>query len=208
MNQFLIRRIATQCIEYAIRASTVDPDAIGPFDPDNAAPTVLPMVEPGCEAIPYEGSLSILNEQPTPTAVLEWHDGLVWVERGDMPVQRAHKAAFIEQACGNAILAGFPCDALGAGYFYPAKFTDQINLAGSVMDSFMPDLPPDWTTPFWCTDADGVWAWREHSVAEIRRVGRCGKAAALACMKINEQLQAQITAAENPADLAEINWPE
>jgi hypothetical protein len=131
-----------------------------------------------------------------------------WADGEDFSAQRARKATAIEQACGNAIVAGFPCDALGAGYFYPAKPNDQANLTGSVLRSFYLANGPDWRTPFWCADAEGVWKFRPHTAAQIQHVGDCAMAARLHCMGINERLQSQIIAAENPADLADINWPE
>jgi len=206
--QYLVRRISTQVIDYACRVSNVDPTFIGPVDPDHPAPTITPPCEPGCELIEYAGNANLCG-QPTPTSVLEW-DGAapVWVERGDMPAQHAHKAAAILQACADAITAGFPCDALGADYFYPAKPNDQANLTGSVVRSMYPNIGPDWRTPFWCADGAGAWEFRLHTAAQIQRVGECAVVARLHCMGINERLQAQIIAAENPADLADINWPE
>jgi len=208
MAQFLIRRIATQNIEYAINVSIVDPSATGPFDPDNPAPTVDPVVEPGCEAIPYEGDVSILSEQPTPTSVLEWNGGPdpEWVERAGLHERRARKADEMSQACAEAIMAGFACDALGAGYFYPAKLTDQANLTGSVLRSMYSTNGPEWRTPFWCADADGAWEFRPHTAAQIQHVGDCAVVARLNCMGINEQLQAQIADA-TAEHLATIHWP-
>jgi hypothetical protein len=207
ITQYLVRRIKTQIIEYAIRASNADPVFEGPVDPDNPAPVVLPLCEPGCELIEYAGNAN-LSGQPTPTSVLEW-DGAapVWVERGDMPAQRAHKAAAISSCCTDAILAGFASSALGEPHTYPAKPNDQINLAGLVMRSFYPSVGPDWARPFWCMDVGHVWAYRMHTAAQIQQVGDDSIDANLIQRGINEQLQAQIIAAETPADLAEINWP-
>lgn len=210
MAQFLIRRLSTQAIEYVIQVPIADPDAVGPFDPDNPPPTVLPIVEPGCEAIRYEGDVSILGRQPTPTSALEWFGGPepVWVERGDMPAQRAHKADAISSRCADAILAGFMSAALGESYVYPAKLEDQANLTGSVVRSFYPNVDADWRTPFWCADAGGTWAYRPHSAPQIQQVGDDAVVARLSHMGINEQLQAQIAAAVTPSELAAINWPK
>lgn len=206
MTQYLVRRIETQNIECVVNLSSVDPEAVGPFDPDNPAPTVTPQCEPGCELIEYAGAVSLTP--PTPTATLRWNGGApVWVEMATLDELKARKSAAISQACAEAITAGFPCDALGDGYTYPAKFTDQLNLAGSVLDSFMPNLAADWSTSFWCADADGLWVMRSHNADEIQQVGRCAKAAVLACMAKNEQLQAQIAVA-TATELNEINWPD
>lgn len=209
MNQFLIRRISTQAIEYAIRVSIADPDAVGPFGPENPAPTVSPVVEPGCEAISYEGDTSALSMRPTPTSALEWDGvGPVWVERGDMPDQRAQKAETISSRCADTILAGFVSSALGQPHSYPAKPNDQANLTGSVVRSFYPNVDADWRTPFWCADAAGTWAYRPHSAPQIQQVGDDAVVARLTHMGVNEQLQAQIAAAVTPSELAAINWPE
>lgn len=209
MSQFLIRRISTQEVEYAINVSTVDPEFIGPATVDNPAPTVAPIVESGCEALAYEGDVSIISRRATPTSILEW-DGAapVWTERGDMPAQRAHKAAAISSRCNDAILAGFVSSALGQPHSYPTKPNDQANLTGSVVRSFYPNVDADWRTPFWCADETGAWAFRPHTAAQIQQVGEDAVTARLTCMGINEKLQAQIIAAETPADLADINWPD
>lgn len=209
MNQFLIRRVSTQAIEYAIRVSIADPSSVGPFDLENPAPTVSPVVEPGCEALAYEGDVSIIGRPATPTSILEW-DGAapVWVERGGMSAQREHKAAAISSRCNDAILAGFASSALGQPHSYPTKPNDQANLTGSVVRSFYPNVDADWRTPFWCADTKGAWEFRPHTAAQIQRVGEDAVTARLTCMSINEQLQAQIIDAETSADLADINWPD
>jgi hypothetical protein len=208
MTQYLARRISTQGIEYAVRISNADPAFEGPVDPENPAPTVMPGCEPGFELIEWDGDFDQIGAAPTPTSVLEWADGPTWVERGDMTVQREHKAAAISSSCADAILAGFASSALGEPHTYPAKPNDQINLAGLVMRSFYPSVGPDWARPFWCMNAGHVWAYRMHTAAQIQQVGDDSIDANLIQRGINEQLQAQIITAETPADLADINWPE
>lgn len=197
MTQYCLRRVSTQVIEGGI--GRPDPaDFVGPIDAPPPCPVEL-------ELIPYQGRLP-LDQQITPTAVLQWvDDAPAWVELATLDNLRARKSIAISQACADAITAGFPCDALGTGYTYPAKFTDQLNLAGSVLDSFMPNLAADWSTSFWCADADGLWVMRPHSADEIQQVGRCAKAAVLTCMAKNEQLQAQIAGA-TAEELNDINW--
>lgn len=200
MTQYAVRNIATQIIESAVGRRDPE-DFVGPLD----APPVL---ADGYEAIPFQGRIP-LDDRPTPTAALEWTGaGPAWAERGDMASQREHKAAAISSCCADAILAGFGCDALGAGYFYPAKPNDQANLTGSVLRSMYSSNGPEWRTPFWCADPNGTWEFRLHTAAQIQHVGDCAVIARLNCMGINEKLQAQIAAAETPADLADINWPE
>lgn len=119
---------------------------------------------------------------------------------------KTRKSIDISQACADAITAGFPCDALGTGFIYPSKANDQANLTGSVLRSMYSTNGPDWRTPFWCADADGVWEFRLHTTAQIQHVGDCAVHARLTCMAKNEQLQSQIATAERPEALAEINW--
>jgi len=208
MIQFLVRRIATQILEGAVKLSAADPQFEGPVDPDNPAPAVTPEWEPGTELIEWSGDFAQFKTAPSPTCALEWNGGPdpEWAERGDMPVQRARKAAAISSSCADSILAGFVSSALGDPHTYPAKPNDQANLTGSVVRSFYPNVGPDWRTPFWCVDAAGLWAYRLHTAAQIQQVGDDAIDARLGCMALNEQLQAQIAAAETPAQLADINW--
>ena len=84
--------------------------------------------------------------------------------------------------------------------------TDQQNLASSVLDSLLPGLSEDWTTPFWCEDTSGAWAFRMHTAVQIQQVGRDAKASILAAMGKNEILQAQIATAETVEQLEGITW--
>jgi hypothetical protein len=63
-----------------------------------------------------------------------------------------------------------------------------------------------WTTPFWCEDASGNWAWVNHTSAQIQKVGVDGKAAILANMAKNAGLAAQVAAATTVAAVQEIVW--
>ncbi|MEI6002742.1 hypothetical protein H3V53_38285 [Paraburkholderia bengalensis] len=119
---------------------------------------------------------------------------------------KAAQKAIVSQACQDAILAGFASSALGATHHYPAKFTDQQNLNASVVASLLPGLAADWTTPFWCADADGTWAWLPHTAAQIQQAGRDGKAAILACLTRNQQLADAIDAATTPDAVQAIVW--
>lgn len=131
-------------------------------------------------------------------------DVLEWVDPRTLDQARADKIAEMSFACATAIFAGFTSSALGAEYLYPAKMTDQSNLAGSILDSLIPG-PADWTTPFWCADASGTWAFRMHTSTQIQQVGRNGKTAILAAMSYNEALRAQIETA-TMAQLDVIVW--
>jgi hypothetical protein len=96
--------------------------------------------------------------------------------------------------------------ALGAAYTYPAKDTDQQNLASSVLASLMPANATGWTTPFWCADANGNWAFVNHTVAQIQQVGIDGKTAILSAMGKNATLAAQVMAATTLEAVQAITW--
>lgn len=142
---------------------------------------------------------------PLPSDKLHWIDGAPgWARTLDDA--RADKVAEMSAACATAILSGFKSSALGTEHLYPTKITDQINLAGSLLDSML-ICPPDWTTPFPCADTENVWARRPHTAEQIQQVGRECKAAVSARLSQNDVLQAQIATA-TAAELDTIHWPE
>lgn len=118
------------------------------------------------------------------------------------------KVAALSAACRSAIIAGFKCDALGELHLYPSKETDQLNLAASVTDSLLPNLPADWTTSFWCADAAGHWALRPHTAGQIQRVGRKAKARVLRLIKHNAWLADRVARAPDEDAVDEIAWSE
>lgn len=166
--------------------------------------------QPGTEAFYVENGFRDDIDPPPDMASYRWEDGW-WVysprvQAVDFDLARAQKSTAISCACKTHILAGFESSALGAAYHYPAKTTDQQNLASSVLASLLPGLPTHWTTPFWCADTSGEWAFRPHTVAQIQQVGQDAKAAILWAMAKNEQLQAAIAAATTLDDLEAITW--
>lgn len=124
-----------------------------------------------------------------------------------LPGIKQTKLAELEAACATAIVSGFTCDVLGRTHTYPSKITDQSNLTASVADALMAD-DEHWTTPFWCMDSDGVWEMREHTAAQIKAVGKTGKAVILAYQQTNIALQKQVLAAKTAAEVAAIVWPQ
>lgn len=116
------------------------------------------------------------------------------------------QVAVISVACLSAITAGFASSALGAPYLYPAKSTDQQNLASSVLASLMPGLNSAWVTPFWCADASGAWQFRNHTAVQIQQVGQDGKAAILAAMEKNQTLAMQVQEATTVAAVQAVVW--
>jgi hypothetical protein len=63
-----------------------------------------------------------------------------------------------------------------------------------------------WTTPFWCEDSSGNWAWVNHTTSQIMQVGRDGKAAILTLMAKNQTLATAVMAATTVAAVEAINW--
>lgn len=84
---------------------------------------------------------------------------------------RADKVTELSTACAAHILGGFVSSALGAAYTYPSTILDQHNLNGLVTRSLYPGNPAGWVEKFWCADADGVWARRDHTAAQLQQVG-------------------------------------
>lgn len=129
----------------------------------------------------------------------------------DVVRMKADKVTELSTDCQAQIYAGFDSAALGASYHYPAKDKDQTNLSGSVVASLLPNLATDWTTPFWCLDAAGNWAFMDHTAAQIQQVGVDAKAAILDALAKNKSLVDQVMAIadDDPdadAKIAAIAW--
>lgn len=138
---------------------------------------------------------------------------LAWTAQGNKPEPlmslseaQTFKVAELEAACATEIASGFASAALGKVYQYPAKATDQSNLQASVLASLLPGLATDWTTPFWCQDAAGTWAYRPHTAAQIQRVGTDGKDAINACIAQKILLEQQVAKAKTLAEVEAITW--
>lgn len=116
------------------------------------------------------------------------------------------KIASLSAACRQAITAGFESSALGQPHLYPSKETDQLNLAGSVTDSLLADLPADWVTPLWCADSAGEWAMRPHTAEQIQQVGREAKTRILSLMQHNAALAEQARLAPDKPSVDQIIW--
>lgn len=143
----------------------------------------------------------------------DWLDYVAWSEAGGVTIPehtledaKEQRLVHIEAACANAITEGFISSALGAAYRYPSKASDQSNLQASVLASLFPGLAEDWTTPFWCQDAAGTWAYRPHTAAQIQRVGTDGKDAINACIARKIQLEEQLAKAKTLAEVEAITW--
>jgi hypothetical protein len=121
-------------------------------------------------------------------------------------VARKRRTADLSVECEKAILAGFKSSALGVEHTYPSDIKAQINLMGSVTDSLMPNLPADWSTPFWVCDDQGNWKWEAHTASQIQQAGRDGKAAVVAAQTKLGELTAAVEAAKTKKAVEAIAW--
>jgi len=126
----------------------------------------------------------------------------------DLDAIRLRAIAGLRSACGAAITGGFMSSALGGSHRYPSTTVDQINLMGSVTASLLPGLDPTWTTPFWCADASGAWAYRDHTADQIQAVGRDGKAWVVTCQRRLEDLTTSVSSTATESEISAIVWPE
>lgn len=125
----------------------------------------------------------------------------------DLDAYRQRNIAALTAQCAAAIVGGYTSSALGSVHTYPSKTTDQINMMGSVSASLLPGLADDWSTPFWCADSDGVWAFRMHSIAQIQTAGADGKAHVVLCQSTLQRLTLSVMAATTAEAIAEVIWP-
>jgi hypothetical protein len=119
---------------------------------------------------------------------------------------KSAKSTELSTACAAAITNGFTSTALGASHTYPSDQSDQANLSANVLSSLLPNLPGDWVTLQLCCDADGVWSYRQHTVAQIQQVGTDGKAAVLAKLTHHAALREAVQAVESLDEVALISW--
>lgn len=124
----------------------------------------------------------------------------------DISAVKEARIEALRLACEAAITGGFKSSALGEIHTYPSDIKAQINLMGSVTDSLMPDLPADWSTPFWVCDAAGNWKWEAHNASQIQQAGRDGKAAVVAAQTKLGELTAAVEAARTKKAVDAIVW--
>lgn len=118
---------------------------------------------------------------------------------------QALQIAKLRMACDAWITGGYVSSALGAPHTYPSTRDDQINMLGSVADAQL-SHPADWTTPFWCVDANGVWAMAEHTAEQIQQAGSDGKAFIVVAQQKLVGLVPQVLAATTVAAVQAISW--
>jgi len=119
---------------------------------------------------------------------------------------KAAKLAEISAACAAEIVGGFSSSALGALYAYPSQVTDQSNLMAAVLSSL--SAPAEgWETPVWCTDAQGVGAYRQHTAAQVQAVGNDSLTARNAALAKKAELEARISQAVIVEQVQAASWP-
>lgn len=119
---------------------------------------------------------------------------------------KAQKLAQLSDACHAAIIAGQTSNALGAAYTYPSGDVDQRNLNANVTASIMPGLPGGWTTKQMCADGSSVWAYRDHTAAQIQKAGVDVMTAIMVCLLKNDGYRAAVAAAADAAAVNAIVW--
>jgi hypothetical protein len=119
---------------------------------------------------------------------------------------RDTRIALLNANCAEEITGGYKSDALGENHTYPSDDTAQRNMMGSFIEALIPGLPDDWTTPFWCANEEGTWAYRPHTASQIIAAGRAGKAHVIACQTKLDTLTAQVNDAETVNEIASIAW--
>src|SRR5262249_21296433 len=123
---------------------------------------------------------------------------LVFTTEAELPTLgqcRHRKAAALRAACQQEIHGGYSSSAFGAPFTYPASEIDQRNMIAAVTASLLPGLPADWTTPFWCADAEGVWVMRDHTAAQIQQAGADGRSFVVATQQKLAELLQQVSVA-------------
>lgn len=146
----------------------------------------------------------LIERSSRPSILHSWDaESQTWVM--DLVDVKAARAAVISKACEAAIHAGFTSDALGIAHEYPCKDRDQANLNGSVVASLL-EGNQEWVTPYWCSDSNGKWDFREHTASQIQQVGRDCKAHVLLQMSKNKLLQEKIRIATTVEAIELIKW--
>jgi hypothetical protein len=151
-----------------------------------------------------------MNWLPCTSSVREgwiYSEGVFSAQSSSLEEVRAARISSLTNSCGVAIVSGYVSSALGSAHTYPSGVTDQINMMGSVTASLLPDLGSDWSTPFWCEDANGVWAFRVHSPKQIQTAGSDGKGHIVKCQAVLETLSASVSSSQSVEMVALVQWP-
>jgi hypothetical protein len=112
----------------------------------------------------------------------------------------------IVKKCGEEIVAGFSSSALGTPHMYPSDTNSQLNLNGSITDSYDPTNSPEWVTMFSCVNSEGIWARRMHTSEQIRLVGKECKLLVTNCLLKKDRLVKLIELAETLEQAQQFTW--
>ncbi len=134
----------------------------------NIAITDLEFVQPALDA--WQAAANAIDN-PSPPAP------------ADMAVKKINS---LSTACEVAIESGFVSDALGSEHTYQSERDDQLNLIGS--SSAGVDML------YKCADANGAWAYRQHTAVQLKQVLADGAAVKLGYLQRFGQLRDQVTA--------------
>lgn len=94
------------------------------------------------------------------------------VPPGGLMQVKAARSNEIHAESIKVINGEFTSSALGSPHLYSGAPAARADLTASVTVSLLPDTPSDWTTPFWCADADGKEALRDHTASQIQQVSK------------------------------------
>jgi len=102
------------------------------------------------------------------------------------------KITELSSACETAITSGFTSAALGVEHTYQSDRDDQLNLVGASTAGV--DMA------FKCRDANGVWAYRPHTAAQLAQVHHDGAAIKLSHLqRFGDKKDQVIAIADAPA---------
>jgi hypothetical protein len=181
-------------VSFPANLSQVD---VEPYGYNVVVPSA-PIVSPNTFYYVSEGSPGLVNYVWTQTWVLT-----------PVPLAsaQAQQIQNLSSACSQSIKSGFTSSALGSTYTYPSGLVDQQNLSTAVSTSMIPGTASTWTTPFWCANSSGTWAWISHTASQIQQVQIDWLAAKSALQSKYASLSAQVLAVQTTVDdVAKIVW--
>jgi len=118
------------------------------------------------------------------------------VKAADIDDIKLRAITAVDNVCKRKIISGCMSSALGTAHLYPTNLVDQQNLAASVLSAVVSE-DPEFSTPFWCQDDAGIWAFKMHNKAQIIEVGNTVKQYITGLQAELEQVKADI---ENSSD--------
>ena len=118
------------------------------------------------------------------------------VKAADIDDVKLRAMTAVDNDCKRKIISGCMSSALGTEHLYPTNLVDQQNLAASVLSAVISE-DPEFSTPFWCQDAAGNWAFRMHNKAQIIEVGNTVKLYITGLQAELEQVKADIENSSN-----------